>query len=196
MGLPGFPPSVTVTVVVIAVLVFAGWYLSFSASRLDRMHARVEGARSALDAQLVRRASVSLQLATSGLVDPASGLLLAQAAHEAREAGEADREMAESDLTRALQAALGQPGLPGQLAADPAGRELAAELAAACQRVELARRFHNEAVRGTRVVRRKRAVRYLRLAGHAPWPPTFEMDDTPPGALLRVTSGPGPTVVP
>ncbi|MGH8971467.1 MAG: hypothetical protein ACRDV1_16125, partial [Actinomycetes bacterium] len=102
MGLPGFPPSVTVTVVVIAVLVFAGWYLSFSASRLDRMHARVEGARSALDAQLVRRASVSLQLATSGLVDPASGLLLAQAAHEAREAGEADREMAESDLTRAL----------------------------------------------------------------------------------------------
>ena len=42
--------------------------------------------RSALDAQLVRRASVSLQLATSGLLDPATALLLADAAHEAREA--------------------------------------------------------------------------------------------------------------
>jgi hypothetical protein len=33
------------------------------------------------------------------------------------------------------------------------------------------------------VVRRKRVVRYLRLAGHAEWPQTFEMDDTPPDAL-------------
>lgn len=210
-------PSPGVSTVVIAVLVVAGWYLSFSAARLDRLHARVEGARSALDAQLVRRASVSLQLATSGLLDPATSLLLAGAAHEAREATAADRaaaasidaatagrggadlaadlsavsadlsaarEVAESDLTRALQAALAEPGLGAALAHDATGHEMALELGSACQRVELSRRFLNEAVRAARVVRRKRVVRYLHLAGHAPWPPTFEMDDTPPAGLL------------
>jgi hypothetical protein len=188
-------PSMTV-VVVIAVLLLAAWYLSFSASRLDRLHARVEGARSALDAQLVRRASVSLQLATSGLLDPATSLLVAGAAHDARDADEADRELAESDLTRSLQAAFNEPGTVEALVADATGRELARELASACQRVELARRFSNDAVRSARVVRRKRVVRYLRLAGHAPWPPTFEMDDTPPEALIGVLPGARPTVFP
>ena len=66
-----YSPSLSVVLAVAAVLL-AGWYLSFSATRLDRLHARVEGARSALDAQLVRRASVALQLAASGLLDPAT----------------------------------------------------------------------------------------------------------------------------
>ena len=178
-------------VVIGAIVLVAGWYLFFSATRLDRFHARVEGARSALDAQLVRRASVSFQLAVSGLFDPATSLLLADGAHGARDAEEADREVAESNLTRALQAALADPGLAEALDADPAGHELLSELTAASKRVELARRFLNDAVRGARVVRRKRIVRYLRLAGHAPWPPTFEMDDTPPTGLVRAsTAGP------
>ncbi len=202
-------PSLGTSTVLVAVLVVAGWYLSFSATRLDRMHARVEGARSALDAQLVRRASVSLQLAMSGLLDPATSLLLADAAHEAREASSADRsgrgelsaelsadlsadrEVAESDLTRALQAALSEPALGAALARDAGGHEIALELGSACQRVELSRRFLNEAVRAARVVRRKRVVRYLHLAGHAPWPPTFEMDDTPPAGLVRSPIAPG-----
>jgi hypothetical protein len=178
-------------VVIGATVLVAGWYLFFSATRLDRFHARVEGARSALDAQLVRRASVSFQLAVSGLFDPATSLLLADGAQGARDAEEADREVAESNLTRALQAALADPGLAEALDADPAGHELLSELTAASKRVELARRFLNDAVRGARVVRRKRIVRYLRLAGHAPWPPTFEMDDTPPTGLVRAsTAGP------
>lgn len=172
--------------VVAAVLVVVGWYLTFSASRLDRLHARLEGARSALDAQLVRRASVSLQIASSGRLDPATGLLLADAAHQAREADSEDqpaREQAESDLTRALGAAFEDPAVTDELVADPVGRELLQELSAACLRVQLSRRFLNDVVRSARVVRRKRVVRYLRLAGHAPWPQTFEMNDTPPAAL-------------
>ena len=186
--------GMTWTLVTVALGLVAGWYLFFSATRLDRFHGRVEGARSALDAQLVRRASVSLQLAVSGLLDPATSLLLADAAHGARDAEEADREVAESNLTRALHAALADPGLAEALDEDPAGHELFVELAAASQRVELARRFLNDAVRGARVVRRKRIVRYLRLAGHAPWPPTFEMDDTPPAGLVR-TPPTGPSTV-
>lgn len=176
-----------------ALVLFLLWYLSFSAARLDRLHARVEGARSALDAQLVRRASVSLQLATSGQLDPATALLLADAAHEARESAPADREMAESELTRALQAAFADPQVAADLASDPLGREQLHELTASCQRVQLARRFANDAVRGTRVVRRKWIVRSFRLAGHAEWPQTFEMDDTLPNTLVTSQARPGPS---
>jgi hypothetical protein len=63
------------------------------------------------------------------------------------------------------------------------------ELAAACLRVQLARRFLNDVVRAARVVRSKRVVRYLRLAGHAEWPQTFEMSDTPPDTLARTAPG-------
>ncbi len=192
----------TQVVTLVAVVVVLGWYLSFSAARLDRLHARLEGARSALDAQLVRRASVSLQVATSGLLDPATGLLLADAAHQARDAADADREVAESTLTRALRAAFdgadSEADADGPYLAlrdDPVGAELAHELAAACQRVQLARRFLNDAVLSTRVVRRKWVVRSLRLAGHAGWPQTFEIDDTPPDTLSVSLSRPSGSTI-
>jgi hypothetical protein len=165
-----------------AVLALALWYLSWTAARLDRLHARVEGARAALDAQLVRRASITLELASSGLLDLASSVLLADAAHEARQADEERRELAESDLSSALRAAL-EPAVVEDLQEDAVGHELVADLGSACHRVTLARRFHNDAVRAAVVVRRKRLVRALRLAGRAPLPGSFEFDDEPPPAL-------------
>ena len=164
---------------VLLALALLAWYLSFSAGRLDRLHHRVEGARSALDAQLVRRAEAAVELAASGWLDPASGLLVAGAAAEALEAGETDggqRERAESDLTRALQVALDDE-TAAQLRADPVPAGMLARLGAVCHRVRLARRFHNDAVTDACRVRRKRVVRWARLAGYAPEPQTFEMDD-------------------
>jgi hypothetical protein len=168
--------------VTVALLV-AGVYLWMTANRLDRLHGRVEGSRSALDAQLVRRSSVTLELATSRLLDPATSVLLAEAAHEARDAAPGEREIAESNLSRALRAALDEPGQLAELEATPGGSELVKDLAAACRRVVMARRFHNDAVTGTRTVRRKRLVRWLGLAGRAPLPGSFEMDDEPPKTL-------------
>lgn len=165
-------------------LLLVAWYLSWTASRLDRLHARVEGARASLDAQLVRRAALTLELATSGLLDPASSMLLAVTASEARDAVEADRELAESDLSAALRATFVDAETVDDLAEDPRGRVFVAELASAGQRVELARRFHNDAVRSAQAVRRRRLVRRLRLAGHAPAPHSFEIDDTPPPVLV------------
>lgn len=169
---------------VLALLV-AGVYLSWTAGRLDRLHARVDGARAALDAQLVRRSAVAMELATSGLLDPASALLIADAAHAAREAEGEDRPPAESDLSRALRAALDQPEQFEELSSSAEGRQMIAELEAAGRRVVMARRFHNDAVRAARALRAKRHVRYLRLAGHAPPPATFECDDAPPECLAR-----------
>lgn len=175
-------------------LALLAWYLSYSASRLDRLHHRVEGARSALDAQLVRRAEAAVELATSGAVDPASGLIVADAASRALEAGEhADsavaeagrsRSRAESALTQALRATLDHQ-VVAELTGDPVLAPLLDRLAAACQRAQLARRFLNNAVTDATRVRGKRVVRWARLAGRAPSPQTFEIDDDPPAALVR-----------
>jgi len=169
----------------VGVVVILAVYLSWTAGRLDRLNARVDAARAALDAQLVRRSSVSLEIATCGLLDPATALLLAAVAHEAREVGPDDQELAESDLSHALRAVLDQPGQHEQLSATPEGTLLLHELDGASRRVVMARRFHNDAVRATRAVRRKRVVRYLRLAGRGPLPATFESDDEPPRCLAR-----------
>ena len=50
-------------------------------------------------------------------------------------------------------------------------------------RVELARRFHNDVVRSCLQLRRKRVVRWFRLAGYTPMPTTADFDDTPPAGL-------------
>jgi len=167
--------SGVIVIVVAAILV--GVYVSWRAGRLDRLHARVEAARAALDAALVRRSSISLELAASGLLDPATSLLIAGAAHDARAAGEPD-ERAESDLTRALRAALGQPGFRADLAARTGGDEALAELEAAAHQVFLARKFYNDAVAATRASRRRWLIRLLRLSGGAPWPEFFEIDES------------------
>lgn len=182
-------------VVVVVLGLTVAWYLSFSASRLDRLHHRVEGARATLDAQLVRRAEAAVELATSGLLDPASGLLVAGAASDALSGGEAepgpdpprttreaDREAAESDLSHALDAALAPEAVAAAETTD-LGRQLLDRLGSASTRVQLARRFHNQAVTDARRVRGKRVVRWFRLAGRADLPETFEMDDEMPAAL-------------
>lgn len=77
----------------------------------------------------------------------------------------------------------GEPEQTEAVRRAPGGEEAAGELAAAVRRVPMARRFHNDAVRAARALRRHRKVRWFRLAGHAPFPMAFEMDDEPPAAL-------------
>jgi hypothetical protein len=110
---------VTWTIIVLALLavVLWGFYVSWRASRLDRLHNRTEAARTALDLALVRRASAAADLASSGQLDPATSLLLADAVRRARQADQADRDLAESDLTRALRATVGDPEYRKELAA-------------------------------------------------------------------------------
>lgn len=164
----------------LAVLVLAGLYVSWRATRLDRLHVRVETARAALDAALVRRAAVALELAASRLLDPATSLVLATAAHEARTADADGREFAESDLSRTLRAVVGQPDFRATLNSRGDGAALLDELEEACRKVTFARRFYNDAVAATRNARRKLLIRVIPLAGKAPVPDFFEIDDDPP----------------
>lgn len=167
--------------VLAAVLVAAAAWASWTAGRLDRLHHLVETAEASLDAQLVRRSAAALELASSGLLDPAASVLLAEAAHEARSATDADREPAESALSGALRAVLGQPGLREQVSrAGDAALTLLDDLVESAQRAALARTFHNDAVAAALRIRHKRLVLWLRLAGTAREPQFFEFDDQPP----------------
>jgi hypothetical protein len=242
---------IDIVIAVVAVL-FIGVYVSWRAGRLDRMHTRLQAARAALDVTLVRRSSVALELASSGFLDPATSLLLASAAHEARgqvrsgsgqppaerapaerapaerapaerapaewapaelalaelapaEWGPGERppgelapylepgdelarsELAQSNLSRALRAAFTQPGFRSALEATDGAGELIAEVEAAAQQVFVARKFYNTAVTVTRGARRKPLVRLFRLAGNAPLPQFFEIDDSLVGDGARNT---------
>ncbi|MBV9793014.1 MAG: hypothetical protein JO016_03670 [Actinobacteria bacterium] len=173
--------TITDIVIIVAIVLFLGVYVSWRAGRLDRMHTRLEAARAALDVTLVRRSSVALELASSGFLDPATSLLVAGAAHEARGSGDsepAQMELAQSNLTRVLRAAFAQPGVRDALAGQDGAADLLAELEAAAHQVLVARKFYNTAVAVTREARRKPLVRALRLAGNAGLPEFFEMDDS------------------
>jgi 8-oxo-dGTP pyrophosphatase MutT (NUDIX family) len=140
------------------------------ANRLDRLHVRTDAARAALLAALERRAvvarAVALQLGNESLRD-------ASASAEATPA--ADREAAENDLGRLL-GAVDRDGLPAALAAELTDTE---------QRVMIARRVHNDAVRDTLALRSRRLVRWLRLAGNAPSPGYFEIVEFDPSGVSR-----------
>ena len=174
-------------ILIIAGALFVGVYVSWRAGRIDRLHARVDMARVALDVTLLRRSSVAQELATSGLLDPATSLLLAEAVHGTR-GGERPRDLAESDLTRALRAAFSQPDFRASLSGKEGADELLAEVEEATHQVYLARKFYNDVVAVTRDARRRPLARVLRLSGRAPNPVFFEMDDSliadKPGAPL------------
>ncbi|SEU07121.1 hypothetical protein SAMN05421811_105579 [Nonomuraea wenchangensis] len=165
------------------VVVLLAVYVSWRAGRLDRLHIRLELARESMEAALTRRRAVVLELAGSRLLDPATSLVLAAAAHEARIAGPEEREHAESDLSRALRAAVDQERFREKLAESPGGADLLEELDAAVAKVVYARRFYNNAVAVTRTAQRRWLARTLRLAGHTDYPSFFEIDDNPPATM-------------
>jgi hypothetical protein len=96
----------------------------------------------------------------------------------AKEAGQAERDLAESDLTRALRATFGQPGFRSEVEGRDGAKELLAELDAAAHQVFIARKFYNDVAARTIDARRRPLARVFRLAGNAPQPEFFEMDDS------------------
>jgi len=157
-----------VAVLVVALLAV---YTSWTAGRLDRLHARVDAAWAGLDAALVRRAAAARAVELRLPDGPASDALEVAAA-AALEASPVNREAVENALVAALRGAL--PLLEADEASQPA-RE---ELRTAMNRVAFARSFHNSAVSDTQAQRRKRYPRALRLAGHRAMPQHFDIDDT------------------
>jgi hypothetical protein len=162
---------VTTPLWVALAIVLVACYVTWTAGRLDRLHASVDAQWAALDAQLVRRAAAARGLLPL-LPDGPARRDLDTASAAALDAGEVGRELIENQLTRALRTAL--PVLPDE----PDAVRAKAELEAIVTRVGLARSFHNSSVLAARTVRRRRLPRALRLAGHRALPAFFDVDDT------------------
>ncbi len=159
-----------VTIVFLTLL--ALWYLSFSATRLDRLHHRVETSWANLDVLLQKRAAIALEIAHSDLADPASSMLLTGAAYQARDAEFKNRSMAESGLSGALGLLLSD----GLAHATQAEQALLQELSELTAKIRIAIAIHTDAVSSTQMVRNKFVVRSFRLAGRAPLPVTYEFE--------------------
>lgn len=157
---------------VIFIVLVCLWYLSFLATRLDRLHHRVETSWANLDGLLQRRAAIALEIARSDFADPASTLLLTSAAYQAREATVQERSAAESALSGSLSLLL----VDGQTHASPAENALFDELAVLTTKIRIAIAIHTDSVSSTQAVRRRVAIRFFRLAGTAPLPVTYEFE--------------------
>jgi hypothetical protein len=68
------------TLLAILLVVLVAWYLSFSASRLDRLHHRVETSWATLDALLQQRASLAHEIVVESNLDPATAYLISSSA--------------------------------------------------------------------------------------------------------------------
>ena len=170
------------------------------AHRLDRLNLRVQAAAETLRASRAHRSAAALELATSGSLDPAGSLLLADAAHRARaaldgwsdgdlvapddlDARVGNAEQAETDLTDAIRAVAAEVPAPAD-AADPGAF---AELDRAGLMLSMARRLYNDAAAQCTQLHRARTVRWFRLAGRSGPPPTLDFDDA--GHALGPTGG-------
>ncbi|BCB88986.1 hypothetical protein [Phytohabitans suffuscus] len=143
---------------VVTVVVLVSTYLTWTAARVDRLHARAAAAAKALDAHLLRRAAAAAVLA-----EERSAVELYAAARIALDAALDEREAAENDLTR-------------QLRTVPLGADADA-LVAASRRLALARQVHTDLVRDALALRRRRVVRLLRMTRRHPPPGYFDIDD-------------------
>ncbi|MFH5823217.1 hypothetical protein [Georgenia sp. AZ-5] len=193
--------------VAVAGLAVLAWVLWVQASRVDRLHRTVLRSRATLEAQLFRRASAALELAASGVLDPAQALVLTDVALRATDAAPAalvpdrlegrpaagalgeeeeagtvrvDRGLVESELSRTLRTVLGSPEDQAELAGDARAAEVLTHLRQSWYRLQVARRFHNAHVEQVRRIRARPVVRLFHLAGRAPLPEPFDMDDALP----------------
>lgn len=166
-------PDMWAMVAAVAALALAATYLTWTAGRVDRLHARAAAATRALDAHLVRRAAAAAVLAEELAVPD-----LYAAARAALDADPDDREAAENDLTRRLRAVYPVPA--GQTAES---------VVAASRRVAVARQVHTDLVRDALGARRRPLVRLLRLARRHPCPAYFDIGD-PTLEPTRPAAGP------
>ncbi len=169
--------TTTVIVLVVVLLLVAALRLWITANRLDRLHVRTEAAWVGLEGALSRRVVATRAVAAAGGLDPERAALLRGLARQADSADRAHRADAENDLSRALAA------LPSSVPDD-----LESELADAGERVLLARRFYNDAVRDTRALRNGWFTRFFRLAGRARLPEYFEIAEFQRRAPVRRTA--------
>jgi hypothetical protein len=155
------------------VLILFAWYLSFSASRLDRLHHRVETSWEHLDALLQRRAALALEISHYADLDPATALILTQSAYVSREESITERNDAERSLSESLKFLRESAANDEVQISVP----LLDELSVLTEKITLAVAIHLEAVNSVAKLRAKFIYRIFHLAGKAKLPKIYSFEE-------------------
>ncbi len=167
-------------------LAYFGWKFSSLAGRLDRTHIRRDNLLNSLRQYLAIRATCVARLVASGKLDESKTEKLKIALEDlliASEKSFRDYLSAESELSGLLFDVFEEESDIKDLMTSTNSATLIFDLARASKRIQLARRFHNDAVGASQLLHARTAVRLFRLAGHTKVPTTVDIDDRVPNAL-------------
>lgn len=171
-------------VAIVGLVILVAWVLSYRATRIDRLHARIEGCWHALDAVLVRRSEALLELANAGVLDPASSLLLTDAVSDVLELGDVTRDerIAHENALADTASLVFAEASPDTLAEveDP----LRGTVERAARQVDVAASFYNEAVSDVVAIRDQWITKVACLAGKAPRHHTLDVRGLEVGPLV------------
>lgn len=152
-----------------------GVYLSHMAGRLDRLHLKIQNNRTSLQKSLLSRATRAQALARAYPTDDESARQVTQIAEECLLPEDQSREswFVESRLTAALLRLSAQIAPPGSMSDWE-------RLVTSARKVALARTFYNDTTRMCQNLRKRRVVRWFKLAGYAAYPQAINFDDRVP----------------
>lgn len=156
----------------ISSLAIVGVYLSHMAGRLDRLHLKIEANKTGLHKALLLRATRAQALARDYPGNNRAAVEVIAIADESLTTDDPNRAswFVESRLTAALLKLSDEPD-------QNPNTEHWQRLALSTRKVALARTFYNDTTRMCQNLRKRRVVRWLRLAGFADYPQPVNFDD-------------------
>lgn len=171
------------------IIIYVVWKLSTLAGRLDVLHRRKDLMRDSLEIQLAWREHIFTDMLQQGDIPvehQTSSARVLLNIDRGWQQSSLEYFAAESDLTTLLIDIFDSPQVMENLKHNPESLKRVTELAAACRKVALARRFHNDAVGALQLIRVRSTVRWFRLHGHAEWPRSIDIADSVPGSLEQL----------
>lgn len=165
------------------------WKLSSIAARLDRTHRRRDAALNSLRIYLAIRATAAAKVVTAGIVETETANRLREELENVMNESEKtflDYLIAESKFTSVLCDEFDDSKSLQAMMTNTKSSDLLFELVRATKRVQLARRFHNDAVGASQLLHKRFVVRLFRLAGRTPEPKAVDLDDRVPNGFLAL----------
>ena len=178
----------TIFIIFIFLLYFI-WKLSSIAGRLDRTHIRRDAALNSFRQYLAIRATATAKLVTSGVLDLVTAEKLRNELENVINESEKtflDYLLAESRFTGLLCDEFDDAKKLEQILNNTKSADLIFELVRSIKRLQLARRFHNDAVGASQLLHKRFVVRLFRLAGNTPEPKAIDMDDRVPTSFQNL----------
>lgn len=175
-----------VSFILLAVLTL--WWARNLAGRLHQIHIRRDDLLISLRWQLIQRESLISQLLEDNFFNLVDAEKISEVVEKANQQSDSSLEaylIAESQVSGELREVFDRASDTQSTATF----SIVQELSQCCYRIELARRFHNDAVGAAILLHKRFLVRVFRLAGNTPRPIAIDMDDSLPEKLRDLLSG-------